>query len=760
MAYGIILLFIGLSVTSSISGNIGKKDQLVKEGSTNSPLSNDYVHAYWKFDTGNGNTAYDSSGHGFDGTIYGASWTTDTPSGSGYALDFDGVNDYIDLDAYAENLAYNKTDDLIFSFSFKTTSNSKGTIYHTSCDEGTNPENQIFIDSNGTIGFKIRINYCGFTVWTDDSYNDGDWYDVEMWYNGNSNEPTLKILVDDELVKSITAWVCPFTNDEFTKNKIGRRTTEEIDYFDGIIDEFKIIKYPGGNHQEPPEISGPEQGDPGIEYGFTFVTNDPEEDEIWLYIDWDDGNIEEWIGPYDSGEEVELTHEWEENGAYDIRAKSKDIWGQSYSSYHLMLIGNQPPFAPNITGPSVGEKLGGGQHMILTRIFADDFEEDLGWTVEDSPSLTAGTWERGIPVDSGNGDPPSDYDGSGHCYVTQNGYGNSDVDDGYTWLMSPSMDLSAGIDAKIDYALWYTNNFGSRPNSDYFKIYVSNNSGSDWILADTIGPVTPSPVKWYEHSFSVGNFVTPTNQVKVRFEASDLGWRSNVEAGIDAFSAYTIDWTITDKYTFYTEDQEGDDVYYWIDWGDDTNTGWIGLYESGEEIKLRHIWDNIGVYTIKAKAKDVANTESDWSFFNVSIGNQPPNVPTITGETNGKAGVEYSYTFITNDPDGNNIYYYIDWNDGSNTNWLGPFKSGEKIEVNHIWNSDGAYNFKVKAKDTFDQESKWGTLEVNVPKNKRSTIYQFPLFKWIPNALLILRTLLKLLNPFLLFQFSMLKELS
>jgi hypothetical protein len=48
--------------------------------------------AYWSFDEGSGNIAYDSSGNGNHGTIYGAKWT----SGKfGQALSFDGVDDYV-----------------------------------------------------------------------------------------------------------------------------------------------------------------------------------------------------------------------------------------------------------------------------------------------------------------------------------------------------------------------------------------------------------------------------------------------------------------------------------------------------------------------------------------------------------------------------------------------------------------------------------------------------------------------------------------
>jgi len=50
--------------------------------------------SHWKFDEGEGDIAYDSVGSNH-GTIYGATWTTGQING---ALDFDGVDDYVNLE--------------------------------------------------------------------------------------------------------------------------------------------------------------------------------------------------------------------------------------------------------------------------------------------------------------------------------------------------------------------------------------------------------------------------------------------------------------------------------------------------------------------------------------------------------------------------------------------------------------------------------------------------------------------------------------
>jgi hypothetical protein len=76
-----------------------------------------------------------------------------------------------------------------------------------------------------------------------------------------------------------------------------------------------------------PEIDGPTRGKKQIPYNFTFVSTDVDNQKIKYHVDWDDGNTN--ITDYlESGENVTLTHTWEENGKYVIKARAEDWYNE------------------------------------------------------------------------------------------------------------------------------------------------------------------------------------------------------------------------------------------------------------------------------------------------------------------------------------------------------------------------------------------------------------------------------------------------
>jgi len=165
----------------------------------------------------------------------------------------------------------------------------------------------------------------------------------------------------------------------------------------------------------------------------------------------------------------------------------------------------------------------------VTMVLDDDFENDLGWTVENDPSLTGGAWERGIPIDDGvDGDPLHDFDGSGQCYLTENAEGNSDVDYGPTYLISPTVSLHNARDALLVFACWWSND---DQDGDPLTVEVSNDDGASWQLVRVIANVPPG---WVEHVVHLADHIELTAQMRVRFGASDVPNDSINEGGIDA----------------------------------------------------------------------------------------------------------------------------------------------------------------------------------------------------------------------------------
>ncbi|MFH1101422.1 MAG: DUF2341 domain-containing protein [Methanobacteriota archaeon] len=99
-------------------------------------------------------------------------------------------------------------------------------------------------------------------------------------------------------------------------------------------------------------------------------------------------------------------------------------------------------------------------------------------------------------------------------------------------------------------------------------------------------------------------------------------------------------------------------------------------------------------------------------IINVTGINDPPIKPTIIGPSVLNKDEEYSYYFMTNDPNLDDVYYYIDWGDNSSSEWIGPYHSDFMITVNHTWFTMDTFSLKVKAKDIYNDESQWNTQNV------------------------------------------------
>ena len=95
-------------------------------------------------------------------------------------------------------------------------------------------------------------------------------------------------------------------------------------------------------------------------------------------------------------------------------------------------------------------------------------------------------------------------------------------------------------------------------------------------------------------------------------------------------------------------------------------------------------------------------------------GKKPAKPSKPEGPTTGFVNVEYTYTSSTTTEEGS-LEYYFDWDDGTNSNWVGPLSSGVKVSAKKTWTSAGVYNIRVKAKNSANLQSDWSsTLQITI----------------------------------------------
>ncbi|MEL7473835.1 MAG: GC-type dockerin domain-anchored protein, partial [Planctomycetota bacterium] len=186
-----------------------------------------------------------------------------------------------------------------------------------------------------------------------------------------------------------------------------------------------------------------------------------------------------------------------------------------------------------------------------------DFESPVGFSAgAPGDDATTGVWVR-VDPNGTEAQPENDntVDGA-FAWVTGQGTpggatGENDVDNGTTSLVSNQIDLSGVQTASISYARWYSNNTGQAPNADVFEVFVSDDDGQTYVLAETVGPAGDGTSGgWIEAGFVVNDFVNLTSTIRVKFVASDLVAGSLVEAGVDDVRIFGISCTLTDACAF------------------------------------------------------------------------------------------------------------------------------------------------------------------------------------------------------------------
>ncbi len=89
---------------------------------------------------------------------------------------------------------------------------------------------------------------------------------------------------------------------------------------------LKIIEFEN-NPPNTPKIEGPENSNVFENLEYYFTISDPDNNKVYLRVDWDDNKTSNWTGPHDSGTTIDFKYSWDTPGTYKVKACAKDIFG-------------------------------------------------------------------------------------------------------------------------------------------------------------------------------------------------------------------------------------------------------------------------------------------------------------------------------------------------------------------------------------------------------------------------------------------------
>jgi outer membrane protein assembly factor BamB len=135
---------------------------------------------------------------------------------------------------------------------------------------------------------------------------------------------------------------------------------------------------------------------------------------------------------------------------------------------------------------------------------------------------------------------------------------------------------------------------------------------------------------------------------------------------------------IETEYSFTTStiDPEEEEIYYKFDWGNGIISEWFGPFASGDIGEGFYTWTTAGTFEVRVKAKDVKDSESNWSEpHNITIVNIP--LPRIVSVNGGFLKIKALIKNI-GDLDANNVNWSISLKGGA---FIGRKTEGSVLNI-------------------------------------------------------------------------------
>jgi len=163
----------------------------------------------------------------------------------------------------------------------------------------------------------------------------------------------------------------------------------------------------------------------------------------------------------------------------------------------------------------------------------------------------------------------------------------------------------------------------------------------------------------------------------------------------------------------YHDDENTNNSDYWI-----ILNSWGTTYDRPNGLLRVDMHMN---YSLKYSGHSAFGAET----LNVTFGSKAP-ITTITGPTSGRLRKIHTFEVSAIDPQEDDIYLYVNWGDGTNTDWMGPYASEEVIPVGHRFSERKNYIIKAKAKDINGNEGQEQPLKISLSKSTILSIQDYP----------------------------------